>query len=74
MEVNFTPEIEAKLADIAARQGRPPGELVQDVIGRYFEDEHYFVAAVTRGEEALAAGEYLTHEEVGQRLSRFLKT
>lgn len=72
MEVNFTPEIEAKLADIAARQGRHPGELVQDVIGRSFEDEQHFVAAVRRGEEALASGEYITHEEVGQRLSRFL--
>lgn len=59
--------------DIAAQQGRGPDELVQDVIGQYFEDEEHFVAAVTRGEESLAAGEYLTHEQAGQRLSRFLE-
>ena len=29
--------------------------------------------AVKRGEEALQRGEYLTHEQVGQRLQRFLK-
>jgi predicted transcriptional regulator len=28
---------------------------------------------VKRGEEALQRGEYLTHEQVGQRLQRFLK-
>jgi hypothetical protein len=28
---------------------------------------------VTRGEDALQRGEYLTHEQVGQRLQRFLQ-
>jgi hypothetical protein len=28
---------------------------------------------VNRGEEALGRGEYLTHEQVGQRLERFLR-
>jgi predicted transcriptional regulator len=28
---------------------------------------------VRRGEEALERGEYLTHEEVGRRLGRFLQ-
>jgi hypothetical protein len=30
MEVNFSPELEAKLAHHAAEQGRNPDELVQD--------------------------------------------
>jgi len=29
---------------------------------------------VNRGEEALRRGEYLTHEQVGQRLERFLRS
>jgi hypothetical protein len=29
---------------------------------------------VKRGEEALDRGAYLTHEQVGQRLQRFLQT
>ena len=60
MEVNFTPEQEAQLAQSAARQGRNPDELVRQVVARYFE-------------EALERGEYLTHEQVGQRLDRFLQ-
>ena len=73
MEVQFTPELEAKLVGQAVRQGRQPGDLVQDAVSRYIEEEERFIAAVTRGEAALAAGDYLTHEQVAQRLARFLQ-
>jgi predicted transcriptional regulator len=42
-------------------------------VARYFDEESRFVDAVMRGEEALQRGEYLTHEQVGQRLGRFLQ-
>src|SRR5271157_1375039 len=73
MEVRFTPELEAKLAHSAARQGRTPDELVQDALTRYLDEEARFVGAVKRGEEAFERGAYLTHEQVGQHLERFLK-
>jgi predicted transcriptional regulator len=73
MEVHFPPELEAKLVDSAAQQGRNPDELLQDVVARHFEEEGRFVEGVKRGEEALQRGEYLTHEQVGQRLERFLR-
>jgi predicted transcriptional regulator len=73
MEVLFTPELEAKLARSASQQGRNPGELVQQVVARYFDEESRFIDAVNRGENALLRSEYLTHEQVGQRLERFLK-
>ena len=73
MEVHFPPELEAKLTHSAAQQGRNPDELVRDVVSRYFEEETRFVEAVKRGEEALRRGEYLTHEQVGQHLQRFLQ-
>jgi predicted transcriptional regulator len=43
------------------------------VLTRYFEEEARLVEAVKRGDDALQRGEYLTHEEVGQRLQRFLQ-
>jgi predicted transcriptional regulator len=73
MEVNFPPDLEAKLAHSAAQQGRNPDDLVRDVLARHFEEEARFVDAVKRGEEALQRGEYLTHGQVGERLQRFLK-
>lgn len=74
MEVSFTPELEEKLAQSAARVGRRPGDLVQEVVAQYFEEEARFIEAVKRGEDALERGEFLTHEEVGKRLERFLRS
>jgi len=73
MEVHFTPELEAKLTHAAVQQGRRPDELVQEVLAEYFEEESRLVEAVARGEQSLRDGRYLTHEQVGERLQRFLK-
>jgi hypothetical protein len=37
---------------------------------RLLENEAHFIEAVRRGFDSLDRGEYLTHEEVGQRLER----
>ena len=73
MEVQFTPEIEARLAERAARQSLNPDEVVRDVVARYLQQEDSFIEAVKRGEAALEHGEFLTHEQVGTRLRRFLE-
>ena len=73
MEVHFNPDLQAKLTQRATQQGRDPDEVVQDVVARYFDEEDRFVEAVKRGEAALERGEFLTHEQVGDRLRRFLQ-
>ena len=73
MEVHFPPDLQARLKQRATQQGREPDEVVQDVVARYFEEEDRFVEAVKRGEAALERGEFLTHEQVGDRLRCFLK-
>ncbi|HYY30506.1 MAG TPA: hypothetical protein VE860_21400 [Chthoniobacterales bacterium] len=47
---------------------------MQEVVARYFDEESRFIEAVKRGKQALQRGEYLTHEQVGQRLERLLQT
>jgi predicted transcriptional regulator len=47
---------------------------VQDAVTPYFEEEARFVEAVKRGEDAPRRGEHLTHEQVSQRLQRFLQS
>lgn len=74
MEVRFTPELEAKVAQSAGRQGLGPDEWVREVVARYLEEESRFLEAAKRGEEALERGEYVMHVEVGQRLERFSRT
>jgi predicted transcriptional regulator len=73
MEVHFNPDLQAKVTQRATQQGRDPDEVVQDVVARYFEEEDRFIEAVKRGEAALERGEWLTHEQVGDRLRRFLQ-
>ena len=73
MEVQFPPDLQARLNERASQQGLHADELVQDVIARYFEEEDRFVEAVKRGEAALERDEYLSHEQVGDRLRRFLQ-
>lgn len=73
MELHLTGDLEAKLAHSAAKQGREPDELVQDVLMRYFEEEARFLEAVERGDHALDRGEFLLHQQVGERLKRFLR-
>jgi predicted transcriptional regulator len=69
----FPPDVQARLAERAAQQGRKLDETVQDVVARYFEEEDRFVEAVKRGEAALERGDFLTHEQVDDRLRRFLQ-
>ena len=38
MEVHFTPELEKKLNDLASLAGRPPDDLVKDIIAGYVEE------------------------------------
>ncbi len=47
--------------------------LAQEAIGRYLAEEARFIEAVQLGEAALQRGEYLTHEQVGERLDRLFQ-
>lgn len=53
---------------------RNSDELVQEVLARCFDEQALYVDAVKRGEGALKRGEYLTHEQVGERLQQFLQS
>jgi predicted transcriptional regulator len=74
MELHVTGKLEAKLTHSAAQRGSSLDEVVQDVLTRHFEEEDRFVEAVTRGEDALERGQFLSHEQVGERLGRFLQS
>jgi hypothetical protein len=38
MEINFTPEVEKKLNDLAAQSGRGPDQLLQDALAGYLDE------------------------------------
>ena len=58
MEVQFTPDLQARLTQRAAQRGVRLNEVIQDVVARYFEEEDRFVEAVKRGEAAWSAANF----------------
>jgi predicted transcriptional regulator len=74
MEVHLTPEQQQLLAELAAQRGRDADALAQEAISRYLAEEARFVEAVKHGESALERGDYLTHEQVGERLNRLFRS
>ncbi len=72
MQVQLTPEEERRLAELAARDGRTAGDLVQEAVKRYIEDDAKFIAAVIEGLTSLDRGEFISHEDVGKRIDRLV--
>jgi len=73
MQVHLTPEQEARLVELATRDGRSPDQLMQQALDRFFEADSDFVEAVIKGLASLDRGESLTHEEVGKRIDRLFQ-
>lgn len=72
MEVNFNPELEAKLARLAAEQGRDSQALVLEAVERLVDYDDWFIREVEKGLTEIEQGELLTHEQVGARLETLL--
>jgi predicted transcriptional regulator len=73
MEIHFTPEQQAQLAQIAIQAGTAPERLVENVVAHYLEEEARFLAAVEKGIEAAARGEIVDEEEMNARLEAMFK-
>ncbi len=74
MEVHLSSDELTKLAKLASEKGQAADALAREAISQYLEEEARFVEAVKLGEAQLEQGEYLTHEEVGARVERLLKS
>jgi predicted transcriptional regulator len=72
MEVNLTPELQAKLDEVAAQQGRDAQSLVQEAVQRLVDYDQWFVREVEKGLAQIERGEVFEHEEVGARLEKLL--
>ncbi len=72
MEVRLNPDIEAKLARLAAERGRNAEVLAQEAIERFVDYDEWFIREVEKGLAQVDRGELLTHEEVGARLEKLI--
>ncbi len=74
MEVHFTPEQEAQLAQIAAKVGIDSERLVKDAVLRLLEEDARFCAAVREGIAQADRGEFIEEEEMNARLEQMLRS
>jgi predicted transcriptional regulator len=73
MEVHFTPEQEAQLAQIASTEGTEPERLVKEAALRLLQEDARFRAAVREGIAQADRGEFIEEEEMDARLEQMLR-
>ena len=49
MELDFTPDVQAKLARIAAEQGRDTKALVREAVERFVSYDEWFIREIEKG-------------------------
>ena len=74
MEVHFTPEQEAQLAQIAMQAGTDTERLVRDAAVRLLEEDARFRAAVREGLAQADRGELIEEEEMNARFEQMLRS
>ena len=73
MEVHLKPDLQAKVEKAAAENQSGPAEYVQQLVENYVEHDAWFRQQVKKGFEQLDRGEFLTHEEVGERIEKMFR-
>jgi predicted transcriptional regulator len=74
MEVHFTPEQEARLAEIATAAGTDAERLVRDAALRLLQEDARFRAAVQEGIAQADRGEFIEDDEMDARLEQMLRS
>jgi predicted transcriptional regulator len=74
MEVQFTPEQEARLIDIANVTGMHAEDLVKDAALRLLEEDAGFREAMRIGIAEAYSGQFIEEDEMAERLRRMLRS
>ncbi len=69
MEIQLTPDLEAKLARLSAERGRDTQALVQEAVERLVDYEEWFLRQVEQGLAAADRGEFVEHEDIGKMIN-----
>jgi predicted transcriptional regulator len=74
MEVNLTPELEAKLNRMAAKSGRSFEQMIQELVQNCIDHDQWFRQEVGKGQAQLDRGEFINHDEVVARIERIFQS
>jgi predicted transcriptional regulator len=64
MEVNLTPELQARLSRLAAEHGRDTQALAREAIERFVDYDEWFLREVEKGLASADREEFIEHEDV----------
>lgn len=73
MEVDLSPDLEAKLARMARERGTDAQALAREAIERLLAYDDWFVQEVEKGLAQIERGETLSHDEVGAHIEQHLE-
>jgi predicted transcriptional regulator len=72
MEIELSPELQAKLDRIASRQGRDTKSLVKEAVERLVGYDEWFLRQVEIGLAQADRGEFLEDNEVAARIENLI--
>jgi predicted transcriptional regulator len=72
MDVHFSPDIEARLQQLAIRTGKDTAQVVEEAVDRMLEYDARFLEAVEEGRQAARRGDLLEHDAVVERIDQIL--
>ena len=73
MEIHLTPEKEALLRQVAARNGQDAAQVIQEAVDRLLDHDAWFIQEVEKGQLQAAKGELQEHDEVVARINKRLQ-
>ena len=74
MEVNLSPDKEARLRQLATRTGKDAEQVVEEAVDRMLEYDERFLAAVEEGRASARKGDLLEHDEVVKRIEQMFRS
>lgn len=74
MEVNLSPELQAKLARVAAENNSGAEEYVRQLVEQYLDHDAWFRQRVKKGLNQLDQKKFVTHEEIGARIDQMFRS
>lgn len=66
MEVNLSPDLQARLTRLAADRGSDADTLVQEAVERFVDYDEWFLREVRKGLAAADRGKVIDHEDIGK--------
>ena len=66
LEVNLSPDLQAKVTRLAAERGSDAQALVQEAVERFVDYDEWFLREVEKGLAASERGELVEHEDIGK--------